>query len=180
MNIGPQLSIGGGTDGVAPDKVAMQGRSGVLTRMVMVLIFTIGLLGGLLLLLWLAMKLVMATASSLVLVLATPLAMFLPVFGQAGRNAFTKWLTALLGAIVAKLVFSGLLGIVLLGSTVIGSAIGRSSPTLGLIAVMAFWWAVFLSSARRRLSRLSDREGSCGCGRQFPRGAARSAAPPSR
>ncbi len=148
MNIGPQLSIGGGTDGVAPDKVAMQGRSGVLTRMVMVLIFTIGLLGGLLLLLWLAMKLVMATASSLVLVLATPLAMFLPVFGQAGRNAFTKWLTALLGAIVAKLVFSGLLGIVLLGSTVIGSAIGRSSPTLGLIAVMAFWWAVFLSRDR--------------------------------
>ncbi len=145
LNIGPQLNVGGGTDGVAPDKVAMQGRNGVLTRMVMVLIFTIGLLGGLLLLLWLAMKLVMATASSFVLVLATPLAMFFPVFGQAGRNAFAKWLTALLGAIVAKLVFSGLLGIVLLGSRVIGSAIGRSSPTLGLIAVMAFWWAVFLS-----------------------------------
>ena len=145
MNIGPQLNVGGGTDGAAPDKVAMQGRSGVLTRMVMVLIFTIGLLGGLLLLLWLAMKLVMATASSFVLVLATPLAMFFPVFGQAGRNAFTKWLVALLGAIVAKLIFSGLLGIVLLGSSVIGSAIGRSSPTLGLIAVMAFWWAVFLS-----------------------------------
>jgi len=145
MNIGPQLNIGGGTDGAAPDKVAMQGRSGVLTRMVMVFIFTIGLLGGLLLLLWLAMKLVMATASSFVLVLATPLAMFFPVFGQAGRSAFTKWMTALLGAIVAKLIFSGLLGIVLLGSSVIGSAIGRSSPTLGLIAVMAFWWAVFLS-----------------------------------
>ena len=145
MNIGPQINVGGGTDGVAPDKVAMQGRSGVLTRMVMVLIFTIGLLGGLLLLLWLAMRLVMATASSFILVLATPLAMFLPVFGQAGRNAFTKWLVALLGAIVAKLVYSGLLGIVLLGTSVIGSAIGRSSPTLGLIAAMAFWWAVFLS-----------------------------------
>ncbi|HEU5105555.1 MAG TPA: hypothetical protein VFU11_06910 [Solirubrobacterales bacterium] len=145
MNIGPQLNVGGGSDGAAPDKVAMQGRSGVLTRMVMVFIFTIGLLGGLLLLLWLAMRIVMATASSFVLVLATPLAMFFPVFGQAGRSAFTKWLTALLGAIVAKLVYSGLLGIVLLGSSVIGSSIGRSSPTLGLIAVMAFWWAVFLS-----------------------------------
>ena len=145
LNIGPQLNIGGGTTGAAPDKVAMQGRNGVLTRMVMVLIFTIGLIGGLLLLLWLAMKLVMATASSFVLVLATPLAMFFPVFGQAGRNAFTRWATALLGAIVAKLIFSGLLGIVLLGSSVIGSAIGRSSPTLGLVAVMSFWWAVFLS-----------------------------------
>jgi hypothetical protein len=145
MNIGPQLNVGGGTDGVAPDKVAMQGRSGVLTRMVMVFIFTIGLLGGLLLLLWLAMRIVMATASSFVLVLATPLAMFFPVFGQAGRKAFGKWLVALLGAIVAKLVYSGLLGIVLLGSSVIGSSIGRSSPTLGLIAAMAFWWAVFLS-----------------------------------
>jgi hypothetical protein len=145
LNIGPQLNIGGGTTGTAPDKVAMQGRNGVLTRMVMVLVFTIGLIGGLLLLLWLAMKLVMATASAFVLVLATPLALFFPVFGQAGRNAFARWATALLGAIVAKLVFAGLLGIVLLGSSVIGSAIGRSSPTLGLVAVMSFWWAVFLS-----------------------------------
>ncbi|HEX7244026.1 MAG TPA: hypothetical protein VF245_00495 [Solirubrobacterales bacterium] len=145
LDIGPQLNVGGGSEGAAPDKVAMQGRSGVLTRMVMVLIFVIGLLGGLLLLLWIAIRLVMATASSFVLVLSTPLAMFFPVFGQAGRNAFAKWATALLGAIVAKLVFSGLLGIVLLGSSVIGSAIGHSSPTLGLIAAMAFWWAVFLS-----------------------------------
>lgn len=145
LDIGPQLDIGGGTTGAAPDKVAMQGRSGVLTRMVMVLIFTVGLIGGLLLLLWLAMKVVMATASAFVLVLATPLAMFFPVFGRAGRAAFAKWATSLLGAIVAKLIFSGLLGIVLLGSSVIGQAIGRSSPTLGLIGAMAFWWAAFLS-----------------------------------
>ena len=123
----------------------MQGRSGVLTRMVMVLVFTIGLLGGLLLLLWLAMKLVMASASAFVLVLATPLAMFFPVFGQTGRKIFTRWATSLIGAVVAKIIYSGLLGIVLLGSSVIGSAIGASSPTLGLVAVMAFWWAVFLS-----------------------------------
>ena len=94
------------------------------------------------------MKLVSATASAFVLVLATPLAMFFPVFGQAGRTAFAKWATALLGAIVAKLIYSGLLGIVLLGSTAIGQAVGRSSPTLGLIATMAFWWAVFLSRER--------------------------------
>ena len=145
LNIGPQLGVGGGSEGAAPEKVSMQGRNGVLTRMVMVVIFTIGLLGGLALLLWLAMKLVMATASAFILVLAAPLAMFLPAFGQAGRNAFTKWITALLGAIAAKLIYSALLGIVLLGSSVIGSAVGRSSPTLGLLAVMAFWWAAFLS-----------------------------------
>jgi hypothetical protein len=145
LEIGPQIDIGGGSDGHAPDKVSMQGRSGVLTRMVMVLVFTIGLLGGLLLLLWLAMKLVMATASAFVLVLATPLAMFFPVFGQTGRTIFTRWATSLIGAVVAKLIYSGLLGVILLGSSVIGSAIGASSPTLGLVAVMAFWWAVFLS-----------------------------------
>jgi hypothetical protein len=144
MKIGPQLDIGGGTDGAAPDKVAMQGRSGVLTRMVMVVLFTIGLLGGLLLLLWLAMRLVMATTSSFILVLATPLALFFPAFGHAGRKAFTRWATALLGAIVAKLVYAGLLGIVLLGSSVIGSSIGKGSPTLGLLATMSFWWAAFL------------------------------------
>lgn len=144
LNIGPQLDIGGGTSGAAPDKVAMQGRGGVLTRIVLVLVFAIGLLGGVLLLLWLAMRLVMATASAIVLVLAAPLAMFFPAFGQAGRNAFTRWGTSLLGAIASKFIFSGLLGVTLLGSRVIGDAAGRSSPTLGLVAVMAFWWACFL------------------------------------
>lgn len=145
LEIGPQIGIGGGSEGHAPEMVSMQGRSGVLTRMVMVLVFIIGLLGGLLLLLWLALKLVTATASAFVLVLAAPLAMFFPVFGQAGRAVFTRWATALVGAVVAKLIYSGLLGIVLLGSSVIGSAVGGSSPTLGLLAVMAWWWAAFLS-----------------------------------
>lgn len=145
LEIGPQIDIGGGSEGHAPEKVSMQGRNGVLTRMVMVFVFTIGLIGGLLLLLWLAMKLVMATASAFVLVLSAPLAMFFPVFGQTGRAIFTRWATSLIGAIVAKLIYSGLLGVVLLGSSVIGQAIGHSSPTLGLVAVMAFWWAVFLS-----------------------------------
>ncbi len=164
LNIGPQLDVGGGSTGAAPDKVAMQGRSGVLTRMVMVLIFTIGLIGGLLLLLWLAIKLVMATASSFILVLATPLAMFLPVFGQAGRAAFTRWATALLGAVVAKLIFSALLGIVLLGSSVIGSSVGRSSPTLGLLAVMSFWWAAFLSREKYLAVFQVDPAGDRGAG----------------
>ncbi|MBS1895431.1 MAG: hypothetical protein JST59_29375 [Actinobacteria bacterium] len=145
LEIGPQLDIGGGSEGHAPDKVSMQGRGGVLTRMVMVVVFAVGLLGGLLLLLWLAMKLVTATAAAFVLVLAAPLAMFFPVFGQTGRAIFTRWATSLLGSVVAKLIYSSLLGIVLLGSTILGSAIGGSSAPLGLVAVMAFWWAVFLS-----------------------------------
>lgn len=148
LNIGPQLNIGGGTAGAAPEKVEMQGRGGLLTRMVLVFIFAIGLLGGLLLLLWIAMRLVMAAAASFVLVLATPLAMFFPVFGQSGRSAFVRWGTSLIGAVLSKLIFSGLLGIVLLGSSVLGSGIGGASPSLGLIATMAFWWAVFLSRER--------------------------------
>ncbi|HVX33963.1 MAG TPA: MAP7 domain-containing protein, partial [Solirubrobacterales bacterium] len=148
LDIGPQIDIGGGSEGHAPDKVSMQGRGGVLTRMVMVFVFAVGLTGGLLLLLWLAMKLVIATAAAFVLVLAAPLAMFFPVFGQTGRAIFTRWATSLLGSAVAKLIYSGLLGIVLLGSTILGTAIGGSSPTLGLVAVMAFWWAVFLSRDR--------------------------------
>jgi len=148
LGIGPQLNVGGGTSGAAPEKVEMQGRSGLPTRLLLVVVFAIGLIGGLALLLWIAMKLVMAAAASFVLVLATPLAMFFPVFGQAGRAAFVRWLTSLIGAIVAKLIFSALLGIVLLGSSVLGAGIGGSSPTLGLIATMAFWWSVFLSRER--------------------------------
>jgi hypothetical protein len=148
LEIGPQIDIGGGSEGKAPEKVAMQGRSGLLPRMVLVLIFALGLIGGVLLLLWIAMKLVMATASSFVLVLLAPVAMFFPAFGQAGRTAFTRWGTSLIGALVAKLVFSALLGVVLLGSQVLGAGVGGSSPTLGLVATMAFWWAVFLNRER--------------------------------
>lgn len=148
LGIGPQLNVGGGTSGAAPEKVEMQGRSGLPTRLLLVVVFVIGLIGGLALLLWIAMKLVMAAAASFVLVLATPVAMFFPVFGQAGRAAFVRWLTSLIGAIVAKLIFSALLGIVLLGSSVLGAGIGGSSPTLGLIATMAFWWSVFLNRER--------------------------------
>lgn len=148
LHIGPQINVGGGTEGVAPDKVSMQGRSGLLPRMVLLVVFFLGLLGGLLLLLWIAMKLIMASASAFVLVLMAPLAMFLPAFGTAGRAAFTKWGTSLLGAVVAKLIFSALLGVVLLGSSILGSGVGGSSPALGLIATMSFWWAVFLNRER--------------------------------
>lgn len=145
FHIGPQIDVGGGTTGTAPDKVSMQGRSGLLPRMVLVLVFFLGLLGGLLLLLWIAIKLVMAAASTFVLVLMAPLAMFFPAFGAAGRAAFVRWGTSLLGAMLAKLIFSALLGVVLLGSKVLGAGIGGTSPTLGLIATMSFWWAVFLN-----------------------------------
>jgi hypothetical protein len=144
LDVGPQLDIGGGSKGAAPDKVAIQGRSGVLTRLLMLIIFTLGLLGGVLLLLWIAIRVVLATAASFILILAAPLAMFFPVFGEAGRRAFIRWATSLLGAIVSKLTFAALLGIVLLGSSILGAGIGRGSPTLGLIATMAFWWAAFL------------------------------------
>jgi hypothetical protein len=148
FDVGPQIDVGGGTSGAAPDKVSMQGRSGLLPRIVLVLVFALGLIGGLLLFLWLSLKLVMAAASAFVLVLMAPLAMFMPVFGAAGRAAFVRWFTSLLGAVLAKLIFSALLGVVLLGSRVLGSGIGGSSPTLGLIATMAMWWSVFLSRER--------------------------------
>jgi hypothetical protein len=145
FHIGPQIDVGGGTTGAAPDKVSMQGRSGLLPRMVLVFVFFLGLLGGLLLLLWIAVKLVMAAASTFVLVLMAPLALFFPAFGAAGRAAFVRWGTSLLGAMLAKLIFSALLGVVLLGSKVLGAGVGGTSPTLGLIATMSFWWAVFLN-----------------------------------
>lgn len=164
LHIGPQIDIGGGTEGKNPEKVAMQGRSGLLPRMVLLVIFALGLIGGVLLLLWIAMKLVMATVSSFVLLLMAPIAMFFPAFGQGGRAAFVKWGTSLLGAVLAKLIFAALLGIVLLGSKVLGAGIGGSSPTLGLIATMSFWWAVFLNReqylAIMQIDSVRDRSGS--------------------
>ncbi len=129
-------------------KVAAQGGDGVLTRLSMLGLFAIGLLGAVLLLAWLAIRLFTQAAIAFVLLLAAPFAIFFPLLGDSGRRAFKTWGLTLLGAVAAKVIYAAFLSIVLLGITVLGEVSGPGGSATGFLLACAFAWAVFLKRAQ--------------------------------
>lgn len=128
-------------------KVAAQGGDGVLTRLSMLALFAIGLLGAVLLLAWLAIRLFTQAAIAFVLLLAAPFALFLPLLGDSGRRGFRTWGLTLLGAIVAKVIYAAFLSIVLLGVSILGAVNGPAGSATGFLLSVAFTWSVFLKRA---------------------------------
>lgn len=124
-------------------KVAAQGGAGVLTRLSMLALFAIGLLGAILLLAWLAIRLFTQAAVAFVLLLVAPFALFFPLLGDSGRRAFKTWGLTLLGAIAAKVIYAAFLSVVLLGIAILGASGGAT----GFLLACAFTWAVFLKRA---------------------------------
>jgi hypothetical protein len=125
-------------------KVAAQGGDGVITRLSMLALFAIGLLGALLLLAWLAIRLLTQAAIAFVLLLALPFALFFPLLGDWGRRAFRRFGLALIGAVLAKVIYAAFLSVVLLGIVTLGSVEGDGGSATGFLLSAAFSWAVFL------------------------------------
>ena len=123
--------------------MAAQGGDGVLTRLSMLALFALGLLGAVLLLAWLAIRLFTQAAIAFVLLLAAPFALFFPMLGESGRAAFKTWGLTLIGATVAKVVYAAFLSVVLLGIAIFGSL----GDATGFLLACAFAWAVFLKRA---------------------------------
>lgn len=147
--------------------LAIQGDAGAFTRLPLVAVIGLGLIGGIALLAWLAVRLLVQTAVAFVLVLMTPLALFLPAFGEAGRRAFGFWAQTLAGALVAKLIYAAVLSVVLLATTVISGLVGGDGGvgTLMSFLVMAgLWWAVFLKREQlvAAISLADGQEGGSG------------------
>jgi hypothetical protein len=125
-------------------KVAAQGGDGVLMRGSMLAIFALGLLGSILLLLWLSIRLFTQAAIAFVLLLVAPFALFFPFLGDSGRRAFKTWGLSLLGAIAAKVIYAAFLSVVLLGLTILGHV---GSVATGFLLSSAFAWAILLKRA---------------------------------
>ncbi|HET7445391.1 MAG TPA: hypothetical protein VFJ57_12095 [Solirubrobacterales bacterium] len=128
-------------------KVAAQGGDGVLTRLSMLALFAVGLLGAVLLLTWLAIRLFSQAAIAFVLLLAAPFLILFPLLGDAGRRAFRSWGLTLLGALIAKVIYAAFLSVVLLGITILGKVDGPGGSATGFLLACAFTWAVFLKRA---------------------------------
>jgi hypothetical protein len=117
-------------------------QSGTWPRFIGLLLIWLGAMGMLLVLGFIALRLLEAALTSLIYLLLAPAAVLAPAFGEGGRNAFRGWATRLLGAVAAKLVFSFLLGAVLSAERLLASV-----PLLGWwtrwLLISALWWGAF-------------------------------------
>jgi hypothetical protein len=106
------------------------------------LLITAGILGMLMLLCFLALRLLGAAIFSLVYLMLAPAAALAPALGETGRAVFRKWATQLFAAVVSKLLFAFLLGVVLaiLGILEHLQALGWWTRWL---LMSAFWWGLF-------------------------------------
>ena len=136
---------GGESAGIAPEKVAIQGDGGTFVRIGLLLVVALGFLGALLLFGWLALRLVWQAALAFVLLLLAPFAFFLAALGESGRQSFLAWLRGLLGALVSKVVYAGLLAICLCGVRVIQLAGGGSRFAMAFLLQSLFFWVLFLA-----------------------------------
>lgn len=126
-----------------PQHVEIQGGGGnVFDRLTLLAMVMAGLVGALLLLFYIAIKLLFAAVKTMLLILGLPVMMLVAAFGESGRATHGSYLKRLVGALVTKLVFSLVLAIVLLTArTIEDLPIGWFPQWLLMIV---FWWGVYL------------------------------------
>jgi hypothetical protein len=115
---------------------------GTWSRVGGLLLIVAGALGMLLLLGFIALRLLAAALFSLLYLLLAPAAVLAPALGESGRAAFRKWAAHLLGAVVSKLLFSFLLGVVLAVLAILADLQGLGWWTQWLL-MSAFWWGAY-------------------------------------
>ncbi len=106
------------------------------------LLIAAGVLGMLMLLSFLALRLLGAAIFSLVYLMLAPAAALAPALGETGRAVFRKWAVQLLGAVVSKLLFAFLLGVVLAVLAILEHLEALGWWTRWLL-MSAFWWGLF-------------------------------------
>lgn len=130
-------------------------QSGTSSRIGGLLLIVLGAFGMLLVFGYIALQLLCSELLGLLYLLLAPAAVLAPALGDGGRAAFRVWAGRLVGALVSKLLFSFLLGVVLLLTR---SLLGLD--TLGWwtrwLLASALWWGAFLQ--RRRLVGLVQGE----------------------
>jgi len=117
--------------------------SGTWSRVGGLLLITVGVLGMVLLLGFIAVRLLSAATLGLLCLLLAPGMVLAPAFGEGGRALFRRWVSRLIGAVVAKLLFSFLLGVVLAVEGILASMVALGWWTQWLL-MSAFWWGAYL------------------------------------
>jgi hypothetical protein len=128
--------------GPAAAEAQFRTNGGTWARVGGLLLIVGGVLGMLLLLGFIALRLLAAALLSLLYLMLAPAVVLAPALGESGRAAFRKWGAQLLGAVVSKLLFSFLLGVVLAVLAVLANLEALGWWTQWLL-MSAFWWGAY-------------------------------------
>jgi hypothetical protein len=147
------------TDCQGPAATEAEFRTGEQTwsRLGGLLLIAFGGLGMILLLAFLALRLLGASLFSLFYLLIAPGMVLAPALGEGGRAVFRRWAAQLIGAVVSKLLFSFLLGVVLGVVAILANLQALGWWTQWLL-MSAFWWGAYA----RRHQALGLAEGALG------------------
>jgi hypothetical protein len=130
-------------------KVRLQKQGQTATRLALLALIAVGLVGALCLLGWIALKLLAQAVLALLLLLCAPAMLLAPAFGDAGRGVFLGWAKRLAAAIVAKAIYALLLALVLVTAGLLAQF--ESLGFMGLwLLQCTLWWGLFLQ--RRQLT----------------------------
>ncbi|HEX3510524.1 MAG TPA: type IV secretion system protein [Solirubrobacteraceae bacterium] len=116
--------------------------SGTWARLGGLAMILAGALGMLLLIGFICVRLLTAALMGLGLLLLAPAVALAPAFGERGRELFRRWILSLLGALLAKLVFAFLLGVVLAIDGIL-SRLQAFGWWTDWLLTSAFWWTAF-------------------------------------
>ena len=116
--------------------------AGTWPRVGGLLLIAAGLAGMLLTLGFIAARLLAAALFSLFYLLMAPAAALAPAFGERGRRLFGRWATQLFAAVVSKLLFSFLLGVMLAVAAILSALAALGFWTQWLL-MSVFWWGAF-------------------------------------
>jgi hypothetical protein len=130
---------------------------GTWSRVGGLLLIVAGVLGMLLLFGFIGVRLLGAAIFSLLYLLLAPAAVLAPALGEAGREVFRRWAAHLVAAVVSKVLFSLLLGVVLAVLSILAGLEGLGWWTQWLL-MSAFWWGAYA----RRHQALAVAEGAFG------------------
>jgi hypothetical protein len=146
-----------GCRGATAELAEFRTQSGTAARLEGLLLISIGALGMVLLFGFLAMRLLGAAIVGIFYLMLAPAAVLAPAFGDGGRAAFRLWASHLLGSVVSKVIYSFLLGVLLLMTRILMGLNELGWWTQWLL-VSCLWWGVF----RNRHQVLSFAHGQVG------------------
>jgi hypothetical protein len=106
-------------DQALPDLAQIRGSGGAGERLWTLALTGIGMFFFLLLFLYIALNLLIASIFFIVLLALTPVMTLVGAFGEKGRGAFLRWLGWAAGALAAKLIYALYLGVLLLAATLV-------------------------------------------------------------
>jgi hypothetical protein len=132
----------GSCRGATAAQAEFRGVAGSEQRAAGLLLILVGGGGMVLVLGFLALRLLAAAVASLFYLLLAPGAVLAPAFGDGGREAFRLWATHLTGAVISKFLYSLFLGAALAMVRILLNLQGLGWWPQWLL-VCAAWWTVF-------------------------------------